>query len=93
MVLGVSPRNVLVFLILIEGIVRELQTKIDLSVYIGLIWDFLQFQIYHGRFYDTCKSHKAVEEAFSFTNFIGNPTLSTFNMLMSVCTNSQDLEG
>ncbi|OWM80353.1 hypothetical protein CDL15_Pgr019633 [Punica granatum] len=49
-------------------------------------------KVYHSRFYGTCKSRKAVEEAFSFTKLISNPTLSTFNMLMSVCANSQDSE-
>ncbi|KAL6517379.1 hypothetical protein OROMI_033080 [Orobanche minor] len=36
---------------------------------------------------------KAVKEAFRFTRFIPIPTLSTFNMLMSVCGSSQDSEG
>uniref|UniRef100_A0A803LPK4 Pentatricopeptide repeat-containing protein-mitochondrial domain-containing protein n=1 Tax=Chenopodium quinoa TaxID=63459 RepID=A0A803LPK4_CHEQI len=36
---------------------------------------------------------KAVKEAFRFTMLIPNPTLSTFNMLMSVCAASQDSEG
>ncbi|KAK3412640.1 hypothetical protein EUGRSUZ_I01366 [Eucalyptus grandis] len=50
-------------------------------------------KIYHARFYDMCKGRKAVDEAFRFTKLISNPTLSTFNMLMSVCTNSLDSEG
>lgn len=40
-----------------------------------------------------CRSQKAVKEAFRFINLIQNPTLSTFNMLMSVCGFSQDLDG
>jgi len=62
-----------------------------------LLWIYslssLKFQIYHARFYDMCKGRKAVDEAFRFTKLISNPTLSTFNMLMSVCTNSLDSEG
>ncbi|GLU02793.1 hypothetical protein SLE2022_200280 [Rubroshorea leprosula] len=50
-------------------------------------------KVYHAKFFKTCKNRKAVKEAFRFTRLIPNPTLSTFNMLMSVCTNSQDLEG
>ncbi|KAL3621318.1 Cation-independent mannose-6-phosphate receptor CI-MPR [Castilleja foliolosa] len=50
-------------------------------------------KVYHTRFFDVCKSQKAVKEAFRFTRFIPNPTLSTFNMLMSVCASSQDSEG
>ncbi|KAG7010874.1 Pentatricopeptide repeat-containing protein MRL1, chloroplastic [Cucurbita argyrosperma subsp. argyrosperma] len=47
-------------------------------------------KIYHGKFFNICKSKKAVQEAFQFTILIPNPTLSTFNMLMSVCASSQD---
>ncbi|KAK6136673.1 hypothetical protein DH2020_029580 [Rehmannia glutinosa] len=50
-------------------------------------------KVYHARFFDVCKSQKAVKEAFRFTRLISNPTLSTFNMLMSVCASSQDSEG
>ncbi|CAM8971782.1 unnamed protein product [Rhodiola kirilowii] len=50
-------------------------------------------KVYHSRFFQTCKSQKSVIEAFRFANLISNPTLSTFNMLMSVCASSQDLEG
>ncbi|KAL0422842.1 UNVERIFIED_CONTAM: Pentatricopeptide repeat-containing protein MRL1, chloroplastic [Sesamum latifolium] len=50
-------------------------------------------KVYHVRFFDVCKSQKAVKEAFRFTKLIPNPTLSTFNMLMSVCASSQDSEG
>lgn len=51
------------------------------------------FQVYHAGFFKACKTQKAVKEAFCFTKLIPNPTLSTFNMLMSVCASSQDLEG
>ncbi|XP_051146812.1 pentatricopeptide repeat-containing protein MRL1, chloroplastic [Andrographis paniculata] len=50
-------------------------------------------KVYHVRFFEVCKRQRAVKEAFRFTRFIHNPTLSTFNMLMSVCASSQDLEG
>ncbi|CAA3010603.1 pentatricopeptide repeat-containing MRL1, chloroplastic [Olea europaea subsp. europaea] len=50
-------------------------------------------KVYHSRFFHACKSQKAVNEAFRFTMLIPNPTLSTFNMLMSVCASSQDSEG
>ncbi|KAG7975836.1 hypothetical protein I3843_06G120200 [Carya illinoinensis] len=49
-------------------------------------------KVYHARFFEKCKSQKAVNEAFRYTKLIPNPTLSTFNMLMSVCGNSQDSE-
>lgn len=62
-----------------------------------LLWIYslssLKFQIYHARFYDMCKGRMALDEAFRFTKLISNPTLSTFNMLMSVCAISLDLEG
>ncbi|KAJ1393768.1 Tetratricopeptide-like helical domain superfamily, partial [Sesbania bispinosa] len=49
--------------------------------------------VYHAKFFNICKKQKAVKEAFDYINLIPNPTLSTFNMLMSVCTSSQDSEG
>ncbi|PON55119.1 Tetratricopeptide-like helical domain containing protein [Parasponia andersonii] len=50
-------------------------------------------KVYHARFFKTCKLQKAVNEAFRFIKLIPNPTLSTYNMLMSVCASSQDSEG
>eukprot|EP00268_Persea_americana_P030828 TRINITY_DN2989_c0_g2_i1.p1 TRINITY_DN2989_c0_g2~~TRINITY_DN2989_c0_g2_i1.p1 ORF type:complete len:610 (+),score=114.67 TRINITY_DN2989_c0_g2_i1:63-1832(+) len=50
-------------------------------------------KVYHARFFKACRSKKAVKEAFCFTKLIKNPTLSTFNMLLSVCATSQDSEG
>ncbi|KAG9443087.1 hypothetical protein H6P81_018941 [Aristolochia fimbriata] len=50
-------------------------------------------KVYHARFFNMCKTKKAVREAFRFAKLIKNPTLSTFNMLLSVCANSQDFEG
>ncbi|KFK30116.1 hypothetical protein AALP_AA7G218900 [Arabis alpina] len=50
-------------------------------------------KIYHASFFKTCKKQRAVKEAFRFTKLIPNPTMSTFNMLMSVCASSQDIEG
>ncbi|KAL6211900.1 hypothetical protein ACLB2K_017123 [Fragaria x ananassa] len=50
-------------------------------------------KVYHGRFFDTCKKKKAVDQAFRFIKLIPNPTMSTYNMLMSVCASSQDSEG
>ncbi|XP_042507893.1 pentatricopeptide repeat-containing protein MRL1, chloroplastic isoform X2 [Macadamia integrifolia] len=50
-------------------------------------------EIYHAKFFKACKSQKAVKEAFRFTKLVVNPTLSTFNMLLSVCANSQDSDG
>ncbi|KAL3383110.1 hypothetical protein AABB24_002548 [Solanum stoloniferum] len=49
-------------------------------------------KVYHAGFFQVCKSQKAVKEAFRFTKLIRNPTLSTFNMLLSVCASSRDLE-
>ncbi|XP_014493883.1 pentatricopeptide repeat-containing protein MRL1, chloroplastic [Vigna radiata var. radiata] len=49
-------------------------------------------KVYHAKFFNTCKKRKAVKEAFDFIKLIPNPTLSTFNMLMSVCASSQDSE-
>lgn len=51
------------------------------------------FQVYHAKFFKICNRQKAVKEAFCFTKLIPNPTLSTFNMLMSVCASSQDSDG
>lgn len=53
----------------------------------------IPLQVYHAGFFQACKSQKAVKEAFRFTKLIQNPTLSTFNMLLSVCASSRDLEG
>lgn len=50
-------------------------------------------KVYHARFFKACKSKKAVKEAFSFIKLIKKPTLSTFNMLLSVSACSQDSEG
>ncbi|XP_062082427.1 pentatricopeptide repeat-containing protein MRL1, chloroplastic [Humulus lupulus] len=50
-------------------------------------------KVYHARFFKTCKFQKTVKEAFRFIKLIPNPTLSTFNMLMSVCASSQDSQG
>lgn len=49
-------------------------------------------KVYHAKFFNICKKRKAVKEAFDYTRLIPNPTLSTFNMLMSVCARSQDSE-
>ncbi|XP_039006352.1 pentatricopeptide repeat-containing protein MRL1, chloroplastic-like isoform X1 [Hibiscus syriacus] len=50
-------------------------------------------KVYHAKFFKICSRQKAVKEAFRFTKLILNPTLSTFNMLMSVCACSKDSEG
>lgn len=50
-------------------------------------------KVYHAKFFNICKKQKAVNEAFDYVRLIPNPTLSTFNMLMSVCASSQDSEG
>ncbi|KAK6253797.1 hypothetical protein QUC31_015517 [Theobroma cacao] len=50
-------------------------------------------KVYHAKFFKICNRQKAVKEAFCFTKLIPNPTLSTFNMLMSVCASSQDSDG
>ncbi|XP_077246517.1 pentatricopeptide repeat (PPR) superfamily protein [Tasmannia lanceolata] len=50
-------------------------------------------KIYHSRYLNTCKNPKAVKEAFRFINLVKKPTLSTFNLLLSVCASSHDTEG
>ncbi|KAL9414692.1 hypothetical protein AB3S75_043034 [Citrus x aurantiifolia] len=50
-------------------------------------------KLYHARFFNVCKSQKAIKEAFRFFKLVPNPTLSTFNMLISVCASSKDSEG
>ncbi|CAH9068339.1 unnamed protein product [Cuscuta europaea] len=50
-------------------------------------------KVYHAKFFQACRNEKAVSEAFRFTKLIRNPTLSTFNLLLSVCASCQDLEG
>ncbi|KAI8554125.1 hypothetical protein RHMOL_Rhmol05G0073600 [Rhododendron molle] len=64
-----------------------------LTLSLSLIYQMIWFQVYHAQFFKKCQSLRAVKEAFRFTRLIPNPTLSTFNMLMSVCTSSQDSEG
>ncbi|CAH9125091.1 unnamed protein product [Cuscuta epithymum] len=49
-------------------------------------------KVYHAGFFQACRNEKAVSEAFRFTKLIHNPTLSTFNLLLSVCASCQDLE-
>ena len=56
-------------------------------------WLSLYFQVHHMSFLKACKNKKAVKEAFQFCKLIQNPTMSTFNMLLSVCASSQDFEG
>ncbi|KAL8151364.1 hypothetical protein V2J09_021172 [Rumex salicifolius] len=50
-------------------------------------------KVYHSKFLSICRSQKAVNDAFCFVKLIPNPTLSTFNMLMSVCSSAKDSEG
>ncbi|XP_020598336.1 pentatricopeptide repeat-containing protein MRL1, chloroplastic isoform X2 [Phalaenopsis equestris] len=50
-------------------------------------------KVHHISFLNACKSQKAVKEAFRFCKLINKPTVSTFNMLLSVCANSQDFDG
>ncbi|KAF7810816.1 pentatricopeptide repeat-containing protein MRL1, chloroplastic [Senna tora] len=50
-------------------------------------------KVYHAKFFKLCKRQKAVREAYDYSKLIPNPKLSTFNMLMSVCSSSQDSEG
>ncbi|WCJ39781.1 Pentatricopeptide repeat (PPR) superfamily protein [Euphorbia peplus] len=50
-------------------------------------------KIYHAKFFKICKLKKAVKEAFRFCKLVPNPSLSTFNMLMTVCASSQDSKG
>ncbi|XP_024542518.1 pentatricopeptide repeat-containing protein MRL1, chloroplastic [Selaginella moellendorffii] len=50
-------------------------------------------KVYHARFYQECKRQLAVEEAFRYTGLIKSPTLSTYNMLLSVCCNARDTNG
>jgi len=40
-----------------------------------------------------CKKQRAVLEALRFCRLIGNPKISTFNMLLSVCASSLDFDG
>lgn len=50
-------------------------------------------KVQHKKFLMACKNQKSVREAFQFCKLISKPTLSTFNMLLSVCASSQDFEG
>eukprot|EP00250_Pteridium_aquilinum_P009708 c18875_g1_i1 orf=314-2758(-) len=50
-------------------------------------------KIKHSKFYNACKKHKAVKEAFRFTQLIERPSLSNFNQLLSVCALAKDLQG
>ncbi|MCO5608838.1 hypothetical protein L7F22_063056 [Adiantum nelumboides] len=50
-------------------------------------------QVRHKKFYDACKKHKAVNEAFRFTQLIKRPSLVHLNQLLSVCASANDLDG
>ncbi|ONM00938.1 Pentatricopeptide repeat-containing protein MRL1 chloroplastic [Zea mays] len=50
-------------------------------------------KIHHASFFSMCKKQRAVLEALRFCRFIGNPKISTFNMLLSVCASSLDFDG
>uniref|UniRef100_A0A0D9XI89 PROP1-like PPR domain-containing protein n=1 Tax=Leersia perrieri TaxID=77586 RepID=A0A0D9XI89_9ORYZ len=50
-------------------------------------------KIHHASFLNACKKQRAVMEAVRFCRLIDNPKMSTFNMLLSVCANSQDFDG
>ncbi|KAH7294218.1 hypothetical protein KP509_28G061200 [Ceratopteris richardii] len=50
-------------------------------------------KIRHKKFYDVCKKHKAVNEAFRFTKLIKKPTLTDLSQLLSVCAHANDLDG
>lgn len=50
-------------------------------------------KVHHTSFLKACKRQKAVKEAFRFSKLIRNPSMSTFNMLLSVCASSQDFDG
>ncbi|CAM0150663.1 unnamed protein product [Urochloa decumbens] len=50
-------------------------------------------KIHHASFFSMCKKQRAVLEALRFCRLIDNPKISTFNMLLSVCANSQDFDG
>ena len=50
-------------------------------------------QIKHAKFYNACKRHNAVKEAFRFTQLIKKPSLSTYNQLLSVCAKAKDIQG
>ncbi|KAL3694989.1 hypothetical protein R1sor_008640 [Riccia sorocarpa] len=50
-------------------------------------------KIIHSKFFKTCQAKRAVKEAFRFFRLIGKPTLSTYNMLISVCREARDVDG
>ncbi|XP_066386259.1 LOW QUALITY PROTEIN: pentatricopeptide repeat-containing protein MRL1, chloroplastic-like [Miscanthus floridulus] len=50
-------------------------------------------KIHHASFFSMCKKERAVLEALRFCRLIGNPKISTFNMLLSVCASSLDFDG
>ncbi|KAL2632785.1 hypothetical protein R1flu_004264 [Riccia fluitans] len=50
-------------------------------------------KIHHSKFFKACQAKKAVKEAFRFMRLIGKPTLSTYNMLISVCREARDVDG
>lgn len=50
-------------------------------------------KVHHTKFLKACRSQRAVTEAFKFCKLILKPTLSTFNMLLSVCASSQNFDG
>ncbi|KAG8095408.1 hypothetical protein GUJ93_ZPchr0012g22106 [Zizania palustris] len=76
--------------LLIDG---RLKDSVDLLESMGQKGLLDMNKIHHASFLNACKKQRAVMEAIHFCRLIENPKMSTFNMLLSVCANSQDFDG
>ncbi|KAL5225491.1 hypothetical protein ABZP36_012130 [Zizania latifolia] len=76
--------------LLIDG---RLKDSVDLLESMGQKGLLDMNKIHHASFLNACKKQRAVMEAIHFCRLIDNPKMSTFNMLLSVCANSQDFDG
>ncbi|CAM6108523.1 unnamed protein product [Calypogeia fissa] len=50
-------------------------------------------KVYHANFFKACQQQNAVKEAFRFMRLLSRPTLSSYNMLLSVCRDARDVDG
>eukprot|EP00249_Psilotum_nudum_P024933 c29325_g1_i2 orf=411-3923(-) len=50
-------------------------------------------KLFHSKFFHACKRNQAVKEAFRFLQLIGTPSLSSYNLFLSVCLAAKDVDG
>lgn len=76
-----------------ECVLRFLGSGVlSLSVYVEYL-NFFVVQVNPHEFYSACKRRRALKEAFRFSRLVGRKSLRNYNMLLSVCAQSQDASG